>query len=206
MARLQDLRVKLFADGADLARIAELSQQPYIQGFTTNPTLMRKANVRDYRAFAIDVLKAAGGRPVSFEVFSDEFDEMERQALEIASWGSSVYVKIPVTNTRSEFSGPLVKRLSAAGVQLNVTALLTTAQVAKLEGHALLGEIDARRARLRPVLDRRRESVVHELEAHLAAHLVSRSQAAFRRCDCHDRRTPQATLGTLATGLYPRQC
>ena len=130
MRGFQDLTVKLFADGADLAGIAELARNPLIKGFTTNPTLMRKAGVSDYRAFARETLSIIGGRPVSFEVFSDDFDEMERQALEIASWGDNVYVKIPVTNTRGHSSGPLIKRLAAGGVKVNVTALLTTRQVA----------------------------------------------------------------------------
>ncbi len=127
-----DLRVKLFADGADLAGIASLAARPFIKGFTTNPTLMRKAGVREYRQFARDVLALVAGRPVSFEVFSDDFEEMEQQALEIASWGEGIYVKIPVTNTRGEFSGPLIERLSGAGVKLNVTALLTLDQVARV--------------------------------------------------------------------------
>ena len=129
MPRLEELRVKLFADGADLPSIVELSTNPLIKGFTTNPTLMRRANVRDYRSFARDMLAAVPDRPVSFEVFSDECGEMEQQALEIASWGENVYVKIPVTNTQGEFSGPLIKRLSQAGVKLNVTALTTLGQV-----------------------------------------------------------------------------
>ncbi len=129
MPNVADLKVKLFADGAELDVIARMAADPRIQGFTTNPTLMRKANVTDYKAFALDVLKIVSDRPVSFEVFSDDFDEMEEQALEIASWGSNVFVKIPVTNTLGEFSGNLLKRLSAAGVQVNVTALMTVAQV-----------------------------------------------------------------------------
>ena len=129
MPDLNDLRVKIFADGADIAEIQKLSQNPLIKGFTTNPTLMRKANVVNYREFALGVLSIVPDRPVSFEVFSDEFPEMEQQALELASWGENVYVKIPVSNTRGEFSGPLVQRLTAAGVQVNVTALMTVTQV-----------------------------------------------------------------------------
>lgn len=132
MPRLEELRVKIFADGADLATIAELAKHPYIRGFTTNPTLMRKAGVQDYRQFAREVLTLVPDRPVSFEVFSDDFPEMEQQALEIASWGDNVYVKIPVTNTRGAFSDPLIKRLSEAGVKLNVTALLMTEQVGRV--------------------------------------------------------------------------
>jgi transaldolase len=121
--------VKLFADGADLPGILEMAAKPNIAGFTTNPTLMRKAGIADYAAFAREVLQHITDRPISFEVFSDEFDEMERQANAIASWGDNVYVKIPVTNTRAESSVPLVRRLAAAGVKLNVTALMTNEQV-----------------------------------------------------------------------------
>lgn len=126
---IKNLRVKLFADGADLAGILEMHARPYISGFTTNPTLMRKAGLSDYEAFAREVLAHVKQRPISFEVFSDEFDEMERQAESIAAWGPNVYVKIPVTNSRGETAEPLIKQLSGAGVKLNVTALMTNAQV-----------------------------------------------------------------------------
>src|SRR6266498_3202968 len=125
MTSLDKLKVKIFADGADLKGIATLAANPLIKGFTTNPTLMRKAGIADYRPCALEVLKIIGGRPVSFEVFSDEFAEMEKQARVIASWGENVYVKIPVTNTRRESSAELVCRLAAEGVKLNVTALIT---------------------------------------------------------------------------------
>lgn len=127
--RFDQLRVKVFADGADLNGMIAMAREPYIKGFTTNPTLMNKAGIRDYRAFARDVLQAIPDRPISFEVFSDEFAEMERQALEIASWGKNVYVKVPVTNTKGQFSGPLISRLTGAGVKVNVTALMTVKQV-----------------------------------------------------------------------------
>jgi transaldolase len=126
------LRVKLFADGADLAGMKEMAANPLIQGFTTNPTLMRKAGIADYKAFAQDVLKAIPDRPVSFEVFADEFAEMEAQAFEIASWGPNVNVKIPVTNTAREFSGPVIRQLSHEGIALNVTAILTVDQVRRV--------------------------------------------------------------------------
>ena len=129
MVSVNELKVRLFADGADLTSIERLAGDPLIRGFTTNPTLMRRAGVQDYRAFARDVLAVVGDRPVSFEVFSDEFDEMERQALEIASWGSNVFVKIPVTDTRGAFAGPLIERLTTRGAQVNVTALMTVDQV-----------------------------------------------------------------------------
>jgi transaldolase len=126
---IAELNVKLFADGADKAAMLELYQQRHIQGFTTNPTLMRKAGITNYKTFAREVLAAIPDRPISFEVFADEFDDMERQAREIASWGENVYVKIPVTNTRKESAVPLVCRLTHAGVKVNVTALLSLAQV-----------------------------------------------------------------------------
>ena len=129
MKTISDLAVKIFADGADKAGMLEMYAQPYIKGFTTNPTLMRKAGIADYRMFARDILQAIPDRPISFEVFADEFEEIERQALEIASWGSQVYVKIPVTNTRRQPSYDLIRRLSQAGVKINVTALTTLTQV-----------------------------------------------------------------------------
>ncbi len=129
MKQTSELKVKVFADGADLKGIATLAANPLIKGFTTNPTLMRKAGVTDYKAFSHEVLKIVGNAPVSFEVFSDDFAEMEKQAREIASWGANVYVKIPVTNTKREFAGPLIRRLAQASVQLNVTALMTNDQV-----------------------------------------------------------------------------
>jgi len=126
---MQELSVKVFADGADLDEIRELAANPLIQGFTTNPTLMRKAGINDYEAFARDVVVETGNHPISFEVFSDEFDEMHRQALKIASWGEHVNVKVPVTNTRGESTAPLVRELAESGVRCNVTALMTPAQV-----------------------------------------------------------------------------
>jgi transaldolase len=132
MPDVASLRVKLFADGADIAGIREMAANPLIKGFTTNPTLMRKAGIADYRAFAMQAIDAVGGRPLSFEVFADDFGQMESQALEIASWGKNVNVKIPVTNTKGEFCGPVVERLSRAGVQLNVTAVMTLDQVRRI--------------------------------------------------------------------------
>lgn len=129
MKAAADLKVKIFADGADVKGMVEMYAKPYIKGFTTNPTLMRKAGISDYRAFAREVLAAIPDRPISFEVFSDDFAEMEKQAREIASWGSNVNVKIPVTNTQGEPSYGLVRTLSHAGIKLNVTALFTLEQV-----------------------------------------------------------------------------
>jgi transaldolase len=126
---IADLRIKIFADGADLAGLVSLACEPWIKGFTTNPTLMAKAGVADYHAFANAVLAAVPDRPISFEVFSDDFFEMERQARAIASWGKNVYVKIPVTNTSGQSSAALVRTLSHDGVRINVTAIMTLDQV-----------------------------------------------------------------------------
>jgi transaldolase len=129
---VDQLRVKIFADGADLEGMEEAAAQPLIKGFTTNPTLMRRAGVSDYKAFALDVLKLIPDRPASFEVFADDFPTMEAQGREIASWGDNVYVKVPVTNTKGEFAGPLLSRLSGLGIKLNVTAIMTNEQVERV--------------------------------------------------------------------------
>jgi transaldolase len=129
VTRLADLKVKIFADGADRGSMLELYRNPVIKGFTTNPTLMRNAGITDYEAFARDILQAIPDRPISLEVFSDDFAEMEIQARRIASWGDNVYVKIPVTNTQGESALPLVRTLAKSGVKQNVTALMTLAQV-----------------------------------------------------------------------------
>lgn len=128
-------RVKVFADGADLEGIARLAEDPMISGFTTNPTLMRASGITDYEGFAKNVLAAVPDRPISFEVFSDDFEEMERQATRIASWSPNVYVKIPVTNTKGEPSFDLVERLAQEGVKQNVTALMTVQQVKQVAEH-----------------------------------------------------------------------
>jgi transaldolase len=129
MASIANLKVKIFADGADRASMLELYCNPVVKGFTTNPTLMRVAGITDYEAFARDIIKAIPDRPISLEVFSDDFAEMEQQARRITSWGENVYVKIPVTNTQGESALPLVRTLAKAGVKQNVTALMTLAQV-----------------------------------------------------------------------------
>jgi transaldolase len=121
--------IKLFADTADIASMLRLAADPSIQGFTTNPTLMRRAGVRDYEAFAREALTHIPDRPISFEVFSDEFEEMERQAIQIGGWGPGVYVKVPVTNTRGASSLAVLRSLAARGVKVNVTAMMTVAQV-----------------------------------------------------------------------------
>ena len=124
-----DFQVKIFADGADKAGMLDMYQNPWISGFTTNPTLMRKAGIADYEAFARDILAHIPDRPISFEVFSDDFDEMCAQALKIASWGDNVYVKIPVTNTEGHSANTLIRELAQEGVKQNVTALMTLSQV-----------------------------------------------------------------------------
>ena len=126
---LAQLKVRIFADGADKPGMLSLYANPLIQGLTTNPTLMRKAGIKDYEAFARDILQTIKAKPISFEVFSDEFPEMRRQALKIAAWQQNVYVKIPITNTRGESSLPLVRELGKDGVRLNITAILTLDQV-----------------------------------------------------------------------------
>jgi transaldolase len=123
------IKTKIYADGAELSGIIEMAKNPIIKGFTTNPTLMRKAGISDYKNFAQQVIANVPDRPVSFEVFSDDFDEMYEQAMEIASWGSNVNIKVPVTNTKQEFAGKLINRLSEQNVFVNVTAIMTIAQV-----------------------------------------------------------------------------
>ncbi|MGA3163582.1 MAG: transaldolase [Verrucomicrobiota bacterium] len=130
MHTLKDLKIKIFADGADKAGMLQLNANPLIKGMTTNPTLMRKAGLTDFEAFARDILQHINVKPVSFEVFSDDFLEMRRQALKITSWAKNIYVKIPITNTRGESSLPLVRDLAREGVKLNITAILTEEQVA----------------------------------------------------------------------------
>lgn len=130
MSSLRELNIQLYADGADKAGILELYAKPHIQGLTTNPSLIRKAGVRDYETFARELLETVTAKPISFEVFSDDFAEMKRQALKIAGWGRNVYTKIPIINSHGESCLPLIQELGREGVKLNVTALLTPAQVA----------------------------------------------------------------------------
>ena len=126
---IEKLKTKIFADGADRDDMLQMYGRPYIQGLTTNPTLMKKAGIRDYAEFCKDILGTVIDKPISFEVFSDDFNEMERQALTISEWGENVYVKIPITNTKGEFSGPLISRLVSNNVKVNITALMTISQV-----------------------------------------------------------------------------
>jgi transaldolase len=142
IAILEKLPIKIFADGADLEGIIDLYRKPYIKGLTTNPTLMRKVGVTDYEVFARSVLESVIDKPISFEVFSDEFPEMRRQALKIRDWQENVYVKIPITNTKGESALPLIAELAREGVKINVTAILTMEQVKGVAG-ALRAEVPA---------------------------------------------------------------
>ena len=130
MKSLNELKIQLYADGADKAGILDLYAKPYIKGLTTNPSLMKKAGIKDYEAFAKDILQTVTAKPISLEVFTDDFTDMKRQALKISALAKNVYTKIPITNSRGESSLPLIKELAAQGVKLNVTALLTLKQVA----------------------------------------------------------------------------
>jgi len=142
LRNVNDLNIKIFADGADLATMINMSKKPLIKGLTTNPTLMRKAGINNYKKFAIEALKEIHNKPISFEVFSDDFNEMIQQASEISSWGSNVNVKIPITNSKGIESTQVIKELSRRGVILNITALMTIEQVEKVVG-ALDGDSEA---------------------------------------------------------------
>ena len=129
MKKIEDLKVKIFSDGADKKDMLEMNSKTFIKGLTTNPTLMKKAGIKDYELFAKDILSTIKEKPISFEVFSDDFSDMERQAMEITSWADNVYVKIPITNTKKETSKELIKRLAGRKVKLNITAIMTLDQV-----------------------------------------------------------------------------
>jgi transaldolase len=168
--------VKIFADGADVKGMVEMYGKPYIKGFTTNPTLMRKAGIADYRAFAREVLAKIPDRPISFEVFSDEPAEMERQAREIAGWGANVNVKIPVTNTKGVPTYELIRTLSRAGIQLNITAVFTLEQVRDIVAHldaatpAFVSVFAGR------IADTGRDPVPHMAAAHALVHTLPRAE------------------------------
>ena len=129
MKKIEDLKVKIFSDGADKKDMLEMNSKTFIKGLTTNPTLMKKASIKDYETFAKDILSTIKKKPISFEVFSDDFDDMERQAMKMTSWADNVYVKIPITNTKKESSKELIKRLAEKKVKLNITAIMTLDQV-----------------------------------------------------------------------------
>ena len=181
MSRIADLKVKIFADGADYEGIVKMAKNPAIKGFTTNPTLMRKAGVSDYEAFARKVLVAIPDRPVSFEVFADDFASMAEQARTIAAWGPNVNVKIPVTNTKGQSAAELIRALSSEGVVLNVTAIFTLDQVRAVDRCARPGDggdcLGFRRPHRRY---RCRSDPAHALRA-------SRSRPRVRRQSCFGR-------------------
>ena len=129
MKKMEDLKIKIFSDGADKKEMLDMNSKTFIKGFTTNPSLMRKTGIKNYETFAKDILSIIKEKPISFEVFSDDFDEMERQAMKIASWADNVYVKIPITNTKKQNSAKLIKSLSEKKVKLNITAIMTLDQV-----------------------------------------------------------------------------
>ena len=129
MKKIEDLKIKIFSDGAEKKEMLDMNGKAFIKGFTTNPSLMRKTGIKNYETFAKDILSTIKEKPISFEVFSDDFDEMERQAMKIASWANNVYVKIPITNTKKQNSAKLIKRLSEKKVKLNITAIMTLDQV-----------------------------------------------------------------------------
>ena len=129
MKKIEDLKIKIFSDGHNQKDMFDMNNKPFVKGLTTNPSLMKKAGIKDYKSFAKDVLAIIKEKPISFEVFSDEFDEMKRQALDIASWSENIYVKIPITNTKAESSVELINSLSEDGVKINVTAMMTVEQV-----------------------------------------------------------------------------
>jgi len=132
MIKIEDLNIKIFSDGADKKGMLEMNSKAFISGLTTNPSLMKKAGIKDYEAFAKDILSIIKKKPISFEVFSDDFDDMEKQAMKIASWADNVYAKIPITNTKKESSKELIKRLAERKVKLNITAIMTLDQVKKV--------------------------------------------------------------------------
>ena len=138
MNKLENLKVKIFADGANKKKMLEMYSKNFIKGLTTNPSLMKKEGVEDYKDFCVDILKSIKDKPISFEVFSDDFDEMERQALEIASWGDNVYVKIPITNTKQNTCYKTIKKLSQHKVKLNITAIMTIEQVKQVVSLSLI--------------------------------------------------------------------
>jgi transaldolase len=176
MKPVSELKVKIFADGADVKGMVEMYGKPFIKGFTTNPTLMRKAGISDYRAFAKEVLAQIPDRPISFEVFSDDFTEMERQAKEIASWGKNVNVKIPVTNSHGEPAYKLIRTLASAGIQLNITAVFTLEQVRDIVAH-----LDAKTPAYVSVFagriaDSGRDPMPHMAAAHALVHALPKAE------------------------------
>jgi transaldolase len=176
MTAVSDLKIKIFADGADVAGMVEMYKKPYIKGFTTNPTLMRKAGISDYRAFAREVVAAIPDRPISFEVFSDDFPEMERQAREIASWGDNVNVKIPVTNSTGEPSYKLIRQLASAGIKLNVTAVFSLDQVRDVVAHLDAATPSYVSVFAGRIADTGRDPMPHMAAAHALVHQLPKAE------------------------------
>jgi transaldolase len=197
MPKLSDLKIQIYADGADRAGILDLYAKPYIKGLTTNPTLMKKAGIKDYEVFARDILQTVTAKPISLEVFADEFPEMKRQARKIAGWGRNVYVKIPITNTRAESAVPLIRELAAEGVQLNITAMLTLDQVRGVAGalnpavpsvvSIFAGRVADTGVDPMPIMRSARELLVHQPKAELlwasVREVLNIVQA--EQCGCH---------------------
>jgi transaldolase len=173
------LSIKLFADGANKDQIIKLAAEPYVEGFTTNPTLMRSSGVTDYRSFAQELLVLVTDKPISFEVFADELDEMYRQAKEIASWGGNVYVKVPVTNTGGESTSGIVRRLTEEGVQVNITAIFTTDQVSEVAGAVANGAPSIISVFAGRIADTGRDPVPHMIECVEAASPAPRAEVLW---------------------------
>lgn len=207
---LRDLPIKIFADGADRDGIASLYAKDYIKGLTTNPTLMRKVGVADYEKFAREVLEVVKEKPISFEVFSDEFPEMRRQALMIGKWQDNVYVKIPITNTRGDSALPLIEELSGEGVKLNITAILTPTQVEAVANavnsevpcvvSVFAGRIADTGVDPIPMMNRSREIVRDLPKAELLWASVREVLNIFQaaQCGCHIVTVPHDILDKVA--------
>lgn len=205
-AILERLPIKIFADGAVPEGIADLYQKPFIKGFTTNPTLLRAAGISDYEAFARSILKVVTNKPISFEVFSDEFPEMRRQALKIRDWQDNVYVKIPITNTRAESSIDLIRELAGEGVKVNVTAILTSEQVQAVAGvldrnvpavvSVFAGRIADTGVDPMPIMREALELIAGLPKAELLWASVREVLNVFQAaaCDCHIVTVPHAIL------------
>jgi transaldolase len=173
------LSIKLFADGANKDQIIKLAAEPYVEGFTTNPTLMRSSGVTDYRSFAQELLALVTDKPISFEVFADELDEMYRQAKELSSWGGNVYVKVPVTNTRGESTSAIVRRLTEEGVQVNITAIFTIDQVSEVAAAVANGAPSIISVFAGRIADTGRDPVPHMIECVEAASPAPRAEVLW---------------------------
>ena len=210
MKSIESIPIQIFADGADKQGILDLYGKPYIKGLTTNPTLMRKAGISNYEAFAKEILQTVTDKPISFEVFSDEFPEMRRQALKINSWAKNIYVKIPITNTREESSLPLIRELAGEGVKLNVTAILTPEQVRGVSENlhskvsavvsVFAGRIADTGVDPEPIMRASRVLLAHKPQAELLWASVREVLNVFQAaaCGCHIVTVPHDILAKLA--------